>query len=461
MNENALLIDRLSRDYHAEFPGAGLEFERAGHSLINGGSHTLRLFGPAPFRIVGARGSRITDSDGHEILDFWQGHYANVLGHNPPLVTAVLARRLSEGYGLHTGITESLQTDFAALLLKLIGAEKIRFTASGTLADMYSIMLARAFTGRQMVLKVGGGWQGAHPLALKGVSFRDGFDHSESEGLSQDEVESVLLTRYNDPEDLTDRFREYGDRISCFIVEPWMGMGGFMAAEPEYLRTALELTHEYGALLIFDEIISGFRFCAGGVHRLYGIQPDLSTYAKVIGGGMPLAAVAGREEIMRLCSPASDRRVKFDGGTFSAHPAALLAGHTLVKHLAENEDDIYPRLGEMGERMRRGVEEAFAREGIYVKCTGYGNEAVPDSSLGMIHFPLEEGIELTCPDQVWNPAVCDVDRREKVLKLAFLLEKVYVMHGLGALSTEHTGEDLDWLFAACEGAARRIREILK
>ncbi|MCK4771489.1 MAG: aminotransferase class III-fold pyridoxal phosphate-dependent enzyme [Candidatus Latescibacteria bacterium] len=457
MDENARLLDRLSRQYFEEYPSAQAEFDRAEESLIDGGSHTLRLFGPAPFRIVGASGSRLTDSDGHEILDFWQGHYANVLGHNPPLITQVLAQRLGGGYGLHTGITESLQTDFAALLLKLIGAEKIRFTSSGALADMYSIMLARAFTGRPLIVKVGGGWQGAHPLALKGVSFRDGYDHSESAGLSPNEVESVLLTRYNDPEDLTGLFQTHGDRIACFIVEPWMGMGGFMPATPEYLRTARELTHKYGAVLIFDEIISGFRFCAGGVFKLYGVQPDISTYAKVIGGGMPLAAVAGREEIMRLCSPGSERRVKFDGGTFSAHPAALLAGNALVEYLAEHENDIYPRLGMLGEKMRRGVEEAFAREGIYVQCTGYGNEVVTDSSLGMIHFPVEEGIRLTCPDQVWNPAVCDVERREKVLKLAFLLEKVYVMHGLGVLSTEHTEDDLEWLFAACEGAARRIK----
>jgi len=457
VNRNARLLDSLSQQYFAEYPSAKEEFDRAEGSLIKGGSHTLRLFGPAPFRIVGASGSRVRDADGHEILDFWQGHYANILGHNPPIVTRALVEALTGGYGLQTGITDSLQTDFAALLVRQLGAERIRFTTSGALADMYSVMLARAFTDRQLILKVGGGWQGAHPLTLKGVSFRDGFDHPESEGLSPDEVSSVLLTRYNDPEDLRAQFQRHGDQLACFIVEPWMGMGGFMAASPEYLQTARELTHRYGAVLIFDEIISGFRFCAGGLQKLYGVQPDLSTYAKVIGGGMPLAAVAGREEIMRLCSPECERRVKFDGGTFSAHPAALLAGKTLVEYLVEKEGEIYPWLGALGEKMRKGVEEAFAREGIYVQCTGYGNEAVPDSSLGMIHFPHQEGIPLTCPDQVWNPDICDVDRREKVLKLALLLERVYVMHGLGALSTEHSEEDLEWLFAACKGAARRIK----
>jgi glutamate-1-semialdehyde 2,1-aminomutase len=176
---------------------------------------------------------------------------------------------------------------------------------------------------------------------------------------------------------------------------------------------------------------------------------------------MPLAAVAGRDDLMQLCSPASQHRVKFDGGTFSAHPSALLAGITLIRYLAEHEEEIYPRLGEMGERMRRGAEEAFAREGIFVKCTGYGNEAVPDSSLGMINFPLNEEADLNSPGEVWNPEICDVDRREKALKLAFLLEKVHVMHGLGVLSTEHSEEDLQWFFSACEGAARRIKEALE
>lgn len=457
MNDNTRLLENLIQQYFTEYPHAGMEQERACRSLILGGSHTLRLFHPAPIRIVKASGSRVYDADGHEILDFWQGHYANILGHNPPIITRALIEGLSSGFGLQTGITDNLQTDFAELLLKQIGAERLRFTTSGALANLYAIMLARAFTSRPLILKVGGGWQGAHPLTLKGVSFKDGFDHPETEGLMPDVMNRILLTRYNDPEDLIARFKESGDRIACFIFEPWMGMGGFMPATAEYMQTARELTSRYGALLILDEIISGFRFCAGGLHRLYGIEPDLSTYAKVIGGGMPLAAVVGREEIMRLCSPDSEHRVKFDGGTFSAHPASMLAGKTLIGYLTEHETEVYPRLGDLGEKMRKGIEEAFAREGIYVKCTGYGNEIVPESSAGMVHFPYDEGVELISPDQVWDPAVCDVERRESVLKLALLLERVHVMHGLGALSTEHTEEDLEWLFSACEGAARTIK----
>jgi glutamate-1-semialdehyde 2,1-aminomutase len=229
-----------------------------------------------------------------------------------------------------------------------------------------------------------------------------------------------------------------------------------MPATREYLETARELTQRYSAVLIFDEIISGFRFCAGGVDRLYNIRPDLQTFGKIIGGGMPLAAVAGREEIMRLCGTAGGRRVKFEGGTFSAHPAALLAGKTLIEHLVRHESEIYPRLRALGQKIRTGVEEVFARHGILVRCTGYGNDAVPDGSLVMIHFPHEENVELTSPEAVWDPEICNVERREKVLKLALLLERVHVVHGLGAVSVAHSEEDVEWLLAACDEVAKRL-----
>ncbi len=452
---NEHLLEVLQQRYLSMYPQSAAAHEKAQKYLIDGGSHALRLFAPFPFRVVGASGAHVRDADGHEILDFWQGHYANILGHNPPLVTQALAQAFADGWGLQTGLPDTLETEFAQLLMGQTGAERVRFTTSGSLATMYALMLARAYTGRRLILKVGGGWHGANPLALKGVKFgTDGFGHVESEGLSEDTSADILTTRYNDPDDLRAKFRQFGDQIACFIVEPWMGVGGFMPAAHEYLQTARELTHRHGAVLIFDEIISGFRFCAGGVNKLYGVQPDLSTFGKIVGGGMPLAAVVGLAEIMRLCGAEGGHRVKFEGGTFSAHPAALLAGKLVVEHLARHENQIYPRLGALGERIRRGVEEVFAGRGVLAKCTGYGNDVVPNSSLVMIHFPRDEHLELTHPETVWNPELCDVERREKVLKLALLLERVHVVHGLGAVSTAHSDQDVEWLLAACDEAAK-------
>ena len=453
------LQEMLTRQYSSQYPKSKGMHEEAQKYLIDGGSHTIRLFSPCPFRAVSASGSRVRDVDGHQILDFWQGHMANVLGHNSPVITQAMAEAFRSGKGLHTGIAEALQTEFARLLMRQVGAERLRFTTSGSLATMYAIMLARAFTGRQLILKVGGGWHGAQPLALKGVRFgKEGYTHVESDGLSEYAGDEILITRYNDPDDLRKKFRRFGDRIACFIVEPWAGLGGFIPATVEYLRAAREETEGHTAILIFDEIISGFRFCASGVQRLYQVKPDLSTFGKIIGGGMPLSAVMGREEIMRLCGSAAGHQVKFEGGTFSAHPAALLAGKTLIEHLVHNEDDIYPRLGALGQKIRMGIEKIFASHGILARCTGYGNEVVPNSSLAMVHFPYDEKTQLTGAETIWDPKICDVELREKLLRLALLLERVHVVHGLGAVSAAHSEEDIEWLFQACDETAKLLKQ---
>ncbi len=462
--DHTRLLADLTEAYTERFPRSAALNERAKKHLVDGGCHALRLIQPFPPRIAAAKGARVQDEDGHQILDFWQGHYANILGHNPEVVTSVLARSFAEGFGLQTGFTDRLQAELSEIVCRQTGAERVRFTTSGSLATMYAIMLARAFTGRDLVLKVGGGWHGAQPWGLKGVSF-DAANATapwrvDSQGIPPALTNEILITRFNDPEVLRDNFRRYGDRLACFITEPMIGAGGFTPATRQYLRTARELTHRYGAALIFDEIITGFRFRAGSVGALYGVQPDLSTLGKIVGGGMPVAAVAGRADMMNLAGRGGHAQVRFSGGTYSGHPAAMLASKTLLSYLVEHEGEIYPKIADLGEKSRRTMEEAFAAEGIYARCTGYGNEALPGSSMGMCHFPYQEGRELACPDDVNDPAICDVVLRDKVLQLALLLEDVHVLHGLGALSTAHTNSDIASLGEACHRVAQRIKPYL-
>jgi len=454
------LLAELRAAYAARSPRSAALNEQAQRVLVDGGSHTLRLTQPFPPRIAAAHGAWVTDEDGHKLLDFWQGHLANILGHNPEVVTAALSQALADGMGLQTGFTERYQVEAAELLCARTGAERVRFTTSGTLATMYAILLARAFTGRDMVLKVGGGWHGAQPWALKGIGYdrAEGYQHIETAGLPSAVCEEVVVSRFNDPEMLRDHFGQWGDRAACFIVEPFMGAGGFMPATREYIQTARELATQYGAALIFDEVIAGFRFRAGDVGALYGVRPDLATFGKIIGGGMPVAAVAGRADIMNLAGRAGGSRVKFSGGTYSGHPASMLATKTILRYLVEHEADIYPRLAALGERARAILEDAFAQEGFYARCTGGGNDALPGSSVFMLHFPHEEGHPLDAPDDVFDPAVCDVALNGDVLQLALLLEDVHVTHGHGAVSTAHTGEDLAFLDAACRNVARRLKE---
>jgi len=367
------LLTKLAEDYARHAPQSAVLNERAKQVLVDGGSHALRLIQPFPPRIVAAKGAWIRDQDGHDILDFWQGHHANVLGHNPEVITSALARAFEEGFGLQTGFTDRLQIETAEILCQQAGAEQVRFTTSGSLATMYAILLARAFTGRDLVMKVGGGWHGAQPWGLKGVGFRtdkeNGFQHVDTAGLPAAVTNEVIVTRFNDPAMLRDHFRQYGSQLACFIVEPFIGAGGFMPATREYMQTARGLTQQHGAVFILDEVISGFRFRAGDAGALYGVRPELATFGKAIGGGMPLAAVAGRADIMGLVGRDGGAKVKFSGGTYSAHPASLLAGKSLMSYLVAHEDEIYPRLAELGDRTRQTVEAAFAQECRVVRST--------------------------------------------------------------------------------------------
>jgi glutamate-1-semialdehyde 2,1-aminomutase len=452
-------VSELGLEYRRHAPQSWALQERASAVLVDGLSHGIRgIAGVAP-RIVEARGAWIRDEEGHWILDFWQGHFANILGHNPECVTGPLAHALAERRGLQTGLVHESECQLAELLSRLTGAERVRFTTSGALATMFAVLLARAFTNRDLVLKVGGGWHGAQPWSLKGVRFQNGFQRPESEGLSAAVPAQVLVTRYNDPDALQDVFRRKGNQIACFIVEPFVGAGGLLPARPDFLLEARRLTEHYGALLILDEVISGFRFRAGDTGRLFGIRADLSLFGKILGGGMPLSAVTGRKEVMALLGEGSGR-VRLPGGTFSAHPAALTAGRLMLEYLEKNQARLYPRLEALGEAARAIVERALGAEGIDARCSGGGNEALPPSSLVGVHFRCAEGGSLEAPDDVQDPELFDPVLGEKLLRLALLLEDVHVVHGVGALSLAHDDSDLAFLEAALHRAAGRMRPYL-
>ena len=206
------LIQSLTQEYEVRFPRSKAAHAQARHVLVDGVSHDARLFAPFPFRIRSAEGAYVTDLDGHKITDFWQGHYANILGHNPAVIRDALIKELNEGAGLQTGIPDEREAQFAEELANATGAERVRFTTAGTLSTMYAIMLARAYTGRKLILKVGGGWHGAQPLALKGVGrSASGFDKLDSAGMSSGAGDEIVIARYNDPEDLARVFRAQGD----------------------------------------------------------------------------------------------------------------------------------------------------------------------------------------------------------------------------------------------------------
>ena len=454
--DHTRLLSALEQAYRARNPRSLQADLLARQTLIDGFSHGARACKPFTPRTVRSDGAYITDLDGHRLIDFWQGHYANILGHNPALIRQAMIERLQAGEGLHTGVIEEQEAAYARLLADALGAERVRLTTAGTLATLYAMMMARAFTRRSLVVKVAGGWHGANPLALKGVSRRadDGYDQVDSAGIGRSAEDDILVTRFNDVEALQALFKQRGDQIACFIFELCPSKAGFIAATPEYVRAARELTERYGALLIADEVITGFRFCAGGLQRLYGLRADLTTLGKIIGGGMPISAVAGRADVMATIGQEAPERVWFNGGTFSAHPLSLLAGRTMIEHLIAEEDRIYPELAQKGARLRCGIDQIMIDHDIPARTTGHANSATGGSSLGGLYFARREGVQPSCAEDLTDPEQCDVVMVEQVCKLYMLLQDVHIMHGLGVLSTSHSEDDMNHVLTAFDGFCR-------
>jgi len=465
MKNMGRLLDLLEARYKKKTRKSLQVYRRAQRVMVQGGSHSLRLFAPYPFFIAKAAGPLVYDLDGQAYIDYWQGHYANILGHNPKVIRQAFAGKDGEDDSLHTGFEGESQIRLAELLLEQLGYKdcKIRFTTSGTLATMYAVMLAQAYTGRDGVLKVGGGWHGASPYLLKGVKFSPsgGFEQVESAGVPREFAREIFITRFNDCEALEKLLYKKGHEVACFLVEPFLGVGGFLAASREYLELARALTEKYGIVLIFDEIISGFRFCPSGVQKLYGIEPDLSTFGKLIGGGHAVSAVAGKSEILEKCRPQAPARMRvlFEGGTFSSHPRYMRAGFAMLKHLVDHGSSVYPRIATIGETLRRRIEGVFAGQGIEVKCTGDGNDVVKGSSLFMVNFPLKK-LSYDRAEDVWNPDRSGVRLKEEALKLALLTEGVHVVHGGGAVSAAHEKTHVEQTVSAYEETACLFKKFL-
>ncbi len=366
------LLSALAAEYVRHSPRSAELNARALKVLVDGGNHTIRLVQPFPPRIVSARGAFVTDEDGHRILDFWQGHHANILGHNPPEVTGELSRAFQSGLGPAERVhgRPAGARGGAALRANRLRAGEVHLQR----IPGHDVCDAPgpSVTGRELVMKVGGGWHGAQPWGLVGVDFHTenshSFGHAESTGLPAAVAEEVLVAGFNDVDQLERLFAEHGGKVACFIVEPFMGSSGSLPAHRRFLTRARELTRKHGAVLVFDEVISGFRFRAGSASSLYGVQPDLATFAKIVGGGMPVAAVAGRAEILRLAGRGGG--VRFSGGTYSCHPSSMLASRLMMEHLVAQEGEIYPRIALLGEKARRGAEEAFRAQGLPARCTG-------------------------------------------------------------------------------------------
>ncbi|MFH1646318.1 MAG: glutamate-1-semialdehyde 2,1-aminomutase, partial [Chloroflexota bacterium] len=331
-------------------------FEEARRYLPGGVDSPVRAFkavGGTPLFIVRGRGSRIFDADGNEFIDYVCSWGPLILGHAHPQVVDALKPALERGttFGASTELEITLARMIAAAMPSI---EMIRFVNSGTEATMSALRLARAFTRRDKIIKFAGGYHGhADGLLVKAGSGMATLSLPDSPGVPASYAQNTLVAAYNNTETVAELFKHYPQDIAAVIVEPVAANMGVVPPRPGFLEGLRQLTSDYGALLIFDEVITGFRVAYGGASALYGISPDLTCLGKIIGGGLPVGAYGGQREIMEMIAPAGP---VYQAGTLSGNPLAMTAGIETLKVLSQ--PGAYEQLEAVAASLEKGIAEA-------------------------------------------------------------------------------------------------------
>jgi glutamate-1-semialdehyde 2,1-aminomutase len=328
-------------------------FARALERIPGGVNSPVRAFrsvGGKPLFIARGEGSRIWDVDGREYIDYVGSWGPLLFGHRPPEVLAALEEVLKIGTSF--GAPTEREVELAELICRLVpSVEKVRLVNSGTEATMSAIRLARGFTRRERIVKFDGCYHGhGDSLLVKAGSGVATLGLPDSPGVPRALAELTTVLPFNDTDAIEKEFAARGSEIACVIIEPVVGNMGCVPPQAGYLQAIRQVTSRHGALLIFDEVMTGFRVAAGGAQQLYGIWPDLTTLGKVIGGGLPVGAYGGRADVMDRVAPAGP---VYQAGTLSGNPLAVAAGlATLRKIEAENP---YPKLESLGARLEQGL----------------------------------------------------------------------------------------------------------
>jgi len=416
-------------------------YKRAKNVLPAGVSYAIRYFEPYPFYTTRAEGSKLYDVDGNEYIDFWLGHTALILGHSPPAVVEAVKRQLENG--THYGTSHELEVELAEQVVKMVpSAKMVRFTNSGTEANMYATRLARACTGRSEIAKFEGGWHGGYD-ALH-ISVKHPFDIPESAGLTAGALQDTIVLPFNDIHRVRNKLKK--EKVACILVEPVLGAGGGIPAEKEFLKGLRELCDERGILLIFDEVITGFRLAPGGGQQYFSVTPDITVFGKILGGGFPIGAFCGRKEIMeRIDTLVYERpQYSFHGGTFTANPISTTAGLSTLKLLEDGQ--LIKKLNDVGRKIREQLREIFETKGVDVQVIGTG-------SLFNTHFTKEQVTDAR--------AASKADKQKQInYHLNLITSGVFFLPThTGALSTAHSEADIEKLFLETDEYAKQCKRL--
>ncbi len=412
-------------------------FERAQQHIPGGVNSPVRAFrsvGGVPCFFEKGAGARVWDADGQEYLDYVGSWGPLILGHAHPEVLAAVQQAAAKG--LSFGAPTEAELDMADLLCQLVPSmDMVRLVSSGTEATMSAIRLARGYTGRDMLVKFEGCYHGhSDSLLVKAGSGLLTFGNPSSGGVPADLAQHTLVLPYNDPAALAEAFAQHGDKIATVILEPVVGNMNLIVPSAEFLQALRELTAKHGAVLIFDEVMTGFRVGLGSAQGLFGITPDLSTFGKVVGGGMPLAAFGGKREIMEQIAPLGP---VYQAGTLSGNPVAVAAGLATLKLI--QAPGFYESLTARTRQLCEGLTAAARKHGVKFCAQHVG---------GMFGLYFAE----TCPDSFDGVMACDKEAFNRFFHAMLAAGHYFAPSAFeaGFVSAAHTEADIAATVAAAE-----------
>ena len=444
--EPADLHPDTTRAYQEKFAASKSLSYRSLWAIAGSATHDRRGFGPFGVYVERACGPRKWDVAGQPLIDLWMGHGALIVGHGfPPVVEAV--RRQVE-IGTHFGAGHPLEIDWAESIRELVpSARRVRFTSSGTEATLLALRVARAYTGRPVVLKFDGHFHGWHDEAMSH------FYPTHEAGFNAGAIAHVHLANPIDPEPAIERLKTRD--VAAVILEPGGGSSGGLPWSPDFLQALRDATERYGSVLIFDEVVSGFRHGVGGVQSVTGIKPDLTTLAKIMAGGLPGGAVAGRVDVMAVLGDGTrfgkrTARVPHTG-TFNANPLSAAAGIALLEHVADGEAQETARLA--AERLVAGINREADRHGVDVFAYTNGT-SIYHLLIGARHADVPLG-----PSHAVAHLHRDHPAHYALLRRALLVEGVDTHPVHGWISATHDDATIDEAVDAFGRAFARIREV--
>jgi glutamate-1-semialdehyde 2,1-aminomutase len=344
-------------------------FERAKKLIPGGVNSPVRAFGPYPFFTRRAKGSKLFDVDGREYIDYCMGYGPLILGHANPKVIGAVREQLANGTLF--GTPSQQEVELAELICELVpSAEMVRLVTTGAEATMSAIRVARGFTQKKKIVKFEGCYHGAHDCVLvKAGSGATTFGAPDSLGVPEETTRNTIVVPYNDVDRFEKVVREERENLAAVIVEPAVGNIGVVLPKEGFLESLRELTAKYGVVLIFDEVITGFRLALGGAQEYYGVTPDLTTLGKILGGGFPIAAYAGKKEIMRLIAPSGK---VYQAGTYSGNPISVAAGLATLKILRSRKR-FYSEMEKKCEKLDRQLNRVADELGVQMQVNHVGS----------------------------------------------------------------------------------------